>query len=74
MGDVENSANDFGYITIRNYFETSHDKGPQDGAGANLKNKAEMAVIKQQVRIYRIILIYSSVITLLKMQEHRNLR
>ena len=34
--------------TIRNYFETSHAKGPQDGAGANLKFKADMAVIRRQ--------------------------
>ncbi len=40
---------DFGYVTIRNYFETSHAKGLQDGAGANLKHKADIAVIKRQV-------------------------
>ncbi len=49
MGDIAQSSLDFGYVTIRNYFETSHAKGPQDGAGANLKHKADMAVIKQQV-------------------------
>ena len=49
MGDVAHSSSDFGYITVRNYFETSHAKGPQDGAGANLKHKADMAVIKRQV-------------------------
>ena len=49
MGDVAQSFSDFGYITIRNYFETSHAKGPQDGAGANLKHKADMAVIKRRV-------------------------
>ena len=50
MGDVAHSTSDFGYITIRNFFETSHAKGPQDAAGANLKHKADMAVIKHQVR------------------------
>ena len=49
MGDVAHSSNDFGYLTIRNYFETSHAKEPQEGAGANLKNRADMAVIKEQV-------------------------
>ena len=49
MGDVAQSAADFGYLVIPNYFETSHAKGPQDGAGANLKHKADMAVIKRQV-------------------------
>ena len=49
MGDVAQSSSDFGYVTIRNYFETSHAKGPQDGARANLKCKADMAVIKRQV-------------------------
>ena len=51
MGDVSFSVTDFGYFTIRNFYETSHAKGPQDGAGANLKHKADMAVIKEQVII-----------------------
>ena len=52
MGDVAQSSSDFGYVTVRNYFETSHAKGPQDGAGANLKHKADMAVIKRQVCVH----------------------
>lgn len=51
MGDVSKSYQDFGFDTIRNYFETSHAKGPQDGAGANLKYKCDMAVIKRQACI-----------------------
>lgn len=51
MGDVSYSKLDFGFTTIRNYFETSHAKGPQDGAGANLKHKADMAVIRREVVI-----------------------
>ena len=51
MGDVSYSVADFGFLTLRNYFETSHAKGPQDGAGANLKHKTDMAVIKRQVVI-----------------------
>lgn len=48
MGDVSYTVADFSYPTIRNYFETSHAKGPQDGGGANLKFKADMAVIRRQ--------------------------
>ena len=48
MGDSSFSNSDFGYRMIRNYFETSHAKGPQDGAGANLRHKADIAVIKGQ--------------------------
>ena len=51
MGDVSFSLLDFGFPTVRNYFETSHAKGPQDGAGANLKHKADMAVIRREVVI-----------------------
>ena len=51
MGDVSYSKLDFGFLTLRNYFETSHAKGPQDGAGSNLKHKADMAVIRRQVVI-----------------------
>ena len=51
MGDVSFSVPDFGFLTIRNYFETSHAKGPQDGAGANIKYKCDMAVINRKVVI-----------------------
>lgn len=51
MGDLSFSVLDFGFRTVRNYFETSHAKGSQDGAGANLKHKADMAVIRRQVVI-----------------------
>lgn len=51
MGDVSHSFADFEIVTIRKYFETSNAKGPQDGAGANLKYKCDMAVIKRQVVI-----------------------
>ena len=51
MGDVNFSLVDFGFPTVRNYFETSHAKGPQDGAGANLKHKADMAVIRRETVI-----------------------
>ena len=51
MGDVSQSIHDFGFVTIRNHFETSHANGPQDGAGANLKHKCDMAVVRRQVVI-----------------------
>ena len=51
MGDITFSLLDFGFPTLRNYFETSYTKGPQDGAGANLKQKADMAVIRREVVI-----------------------
>ena len=49
MGDVAQSSSDFGYITICKYFDTSHAKGPQNGAGVNLKHKTDKGVIKRQV-------------------------
>ena len=51
MVDVSFSVTDFGFFTIRSYYETSLIKGPQDGAGASLKYKADMAVIKDNVII-----------------------
>ena len=51
MGDLSYSNADFGYPIIRNYFETSHAKGPQDGAGANLKHMADSAITKRKVVI-----------------------
>ena len=54
MGDVSFSNADFGYKTIRNYFEASHAKVPQDGAGANLKLKADMEIFKRNVIIQNV--------------------
>ena len=51
IGDVSFSVNDFRFPTVRNYFETSCAKRPQDGAGANLKHKADMAVIRGEAVI-----------------------
>ncbi len=51
MGDVSLSQADFGYPTWRNFFETSHAKGEQDSAGAHVKQKCAMAVIRQEVTI-----------------------
>ena len=41
-----------GYKTlIRNFYETSHAKGPQDAAGGFLKNQACIAVIRRKTKI-----------------------
>ena len=49
MGDVSFSITDL--FTICRYYKTLHSKGPQDGAGANLKHKVDMAVITANVVI-----------------------
>ena len=51
MADVTHSRADFGFPTIRNFMETSHAKGPQDGAGANVKHMCDLDVIRGKVRI-----------------------
>lgn len=51
MADITYSLTDFGFVTIRNYMETSHTKGPQDGAGANVKHKCDLEVIRGKVKI-----------------------
>lgn len=48
---VSGSVPGFGFLTVRNYFKTSHAKGPQDGAGTNLEHKAGIAVIRCQIVI-----------------------
>ena len=45
------SSNDFGYPAQRNYFETSHAKGEQDAAGAHIKQKASLAVVRREATI-----------------------
>ena len=51
IDDLSFSVADFGFLTVRNYFKMSHEKGPQDRAGANLKQKAEMAAIRHHIVI-----------------------
>ena len=53
MCDVSHSSIDLSYNTIRNYFETSHAKGSQVGAGAKLKHQGDTAVIRRQVKTQR---------------------
>lgn len=47
MGDVSYSEADFSFPAVRNYCGTSQAKGPQDVAGANLKCKGDVAVIRR---------------------------
>ena len=45
------SQKDFGHHTVRNYFETSHAKGEQDAAGAHIKQRTAIAVVRNEVTI-----------------------
>ena len=40
FGDLSCCLADFGCNIDRNFFETSHEKGEQDAAGANIKQHA----------------------------------
>ena len=42
---------DFGCQIDRHFFETSHAKGEQDAAGANVKQRATLAVLQRKVTI-----------------------
>ena len=46
------SKKDVGYCMQRNYFETSHTKGEQDAAGAHIKQRAAVAVIRNEATIH----------------------
>jgi hypothetical protein len=46
MGDVSRIHGELGYSKIiRNFYETSHEKGPQDATGGFVKHQADMAVL-----------------------------
>ena len=47
LGDVSCCLANLGYVVQRNYFATSHAKGEQDAAGANVKQKVATAVLKR---------------------------
>lgn len=50
MGMLSHMYRRLGYTKlVRNYFETSHAKGPQDAAGGMLKRQLDMAVMKGNV-------------------------
>lgn len=47
MGDVSTYFSAIGYSKIiRNFFETSHAKGPQDAAGGFIKRQADLAILR----------------------------
>jgi hypothetical protein len=47
IGDVSRIQEELGYSKIiRNLYETSHAKGPQDAAGGFLKHQTDMAVLR----------------------------
>ena len=47
LGDISFACQDFGYErVIRNFFETSHARGPQDAAGGFIKKQTDLAVIR----------------------------
>ena len=51
FGDLSCSLADFGFQVDRHFFETSHAKGEQDAAGANIKQRATLAVLRHETSI-----------------------
>ncbi|CAC5407804.1 unnamed protein product [Mytilus coruscus] len=52
FGDISQTSDDFGYQHFtRNFFETSHAKGPQDAAGRIIKRQADCAILRGQTQI-----------------------
>ena len=51
FGDLSYCLADFGCQVDRHFFETSHAKGEQDAAGANVKQRATLAVLQRKVTI-----------------------
>ncbi|CAC5397887.1 unnamed protein product [Mytilus coruscus] len=53
FGDISQTSDDFGYQHFtRNFFETSHAKGPQDAAGGIIKRQADCAILRGQTQIW----------------------
>ena len=51
FGDLSCSLADFDFQVHRHFFETSHAKGEQDAAGANIKQHATLAVLRHETSI-----------------------
>ncbi|KAK3753750.1 hypothetical protein QZH41_005245 [Actinostola sp. cb2023] len=51
FGDLSCCLADFGCQIDRHFFETSHAKGEQDAAGANIKHRATLAVLRRETSI-----------------------
>lgn len=47
LGDLSCCFAGYGFLVQRNFFETSHAKGEQDAAGANVKQKVSHAVLRK---------------------------
>ena len=47
IGDLSCRLADYGFQVQRNFFETSHPKEEQDAAGANVKQKVSLAVLRK---------------------------
>ena len=47
IGDLSCCLANHGFPVQRNFFETSHAKGEQDAAGANVKQKVSNAVLRK---------------------------
>ncbi|CAG2206431.1 unnamed protein product [Mytilus edulis] len=46
------TLDELGYVNfIRNFFETSHAKGPQDAAGGLIKNQTDLAIVRGRATI-----------------------
>jgi hypothetical protein len=48
FSDIADTPFELGYTCTRYFFETSHAKGPQDAAGANVKGKVTQIVLNSK--------------------------
>lgn len=51
FGELSCSLADFGFQVDHHFFEASHAKGEQDAAGANIKQRATLAVLRRETSI-----------------------
>jgi hypothetical protein len=52
MGDISTVCSTLNYFKLsRNFYETSHAKGPQDATGGFLKKQADIAVLRGKFEI-----------------------
>ncbi|CAG2208510.1 unnamed protein product [Mytilus edulis] len=52
LGHLRKTLDELGYVNfIRNFFETSHAKGPQDAAGGLIKNQTDLAIVRGRATI-----------------------
>jgi hypothetical protein len=52
MGDISAVCSTLNYLKLsRNFYETSHAKGPQDAAGGFLKKQADLSVLRGKFEI-----------------------